>query len=113
MLVMASNFYNIGASTTGSTGLYFNSQIKSLKNHFCVRLYVCTMITDRAKNKFNFFACRMCLLWSLYFRCFYHKVKVMRKVIEVDAETFRNHTSEIILHSKELKIMSSRPLHAI
>ena len=110
---MASKFYKIGANMTGSTGLCFNSQLKSFKHHFGVNPHVCAMINDRMNKQFNVVVCRMHLLWSLCFLCCYPKVKMIRKVLEVDVKTFRKHTSKIILYLKELNIVSSRVLHAI
>ena len=110
MCVMASKFYKIGANATGSTGLCFSSKTKSFKHDFAVNPHVCVMIMDRMSDQFNVVACRMCLLWSLHFLCCYPKVKVTRKVFEVDVKAFRKHASEIKLFSKELKTLSSREL---
>ena len=110
---MASKLYKIGATITGSIGLRFKSQIKSFKHHFGVNPHVCTMIMNRMNNQFNVVACRMHLLWSLCFLCCYPKVKVMRKVFEINVKTFRKHTSKINLCFKELKIVSSRLFYMI
>ena len=110
---MSSKFYEIGTNITGSTGVCINSQIKPFKHHFGVNLHLCNMIMDRTNNQFNVVVCRMCLLLSLYFLCCYPKVKVIRKVFEVDVKTFMKHTLKIILYLKELKIVSSRVFYVI
>ena len=54
-----------------------------------------------------------CVNCGLCVFCCYPKVKVMRKVFEVDVNTFRKNTSKIIVCLKELKIVSSRAFYVI
>ena len=110
---MASKFYKIGANITGSTRLCFNSQLKLFKHYFGMNPYVCAMINDCISKQFNVVIYRMQFLRSLYFLCYYPKVKMIHKVFEVDVKTFRKHTSKIILYLKELNIVSSHVLHII
>jgi len=104
---MASQYYKLGSTITGTTGLSFKTQAKSFKQHFGVTPHTCNVIAQKLKSQFNYTVCRVHLLWSLYFLCCYPKVKLIRKLFSVDVKTFRKHTHEIILRIRKLKIVSN------
>ena len=105
---MTSKLYKLGANITGSVGLSYGSQMKSFKHHFGNNPHACNVIYERIKAELNIAVCRLHFLWALYFLCCYPKVKLIRKLFDVDVKTFRKHIGKIILYIKNLKVVSAR-----
>ena len=85
---MASQYYKLGSTITGTTGLSFKTQAKAFKQHFGVTPHTCNVIAQKLKAQFNHTARRAYLLWSLYFLCCYLKVKLIHKLFNVNVKPF-------------------------
>ena len=85
---MASQYCKLGSAITRTAGLSFKTQAKAFKQHFGVTPHTCNVIAQKLKGQFNCTVCRVYLLWSLYFLCCYPKVKLIRKLFNVDVKTF-------------------------
>ena len=104
---MASDFCKLGSTITGASNLSYRTQIQQFKTHFGINPSTCHVLWKRINCAYNVIVSKTYLLWSLYFLCVYPKVKVIRKVFEVDVKTFRKHARKIIFHIKNLKIVSN------
>ena len=104
---MASIFTEIRCQINGASNLSLKTKIKYFRSYFLTSPVTCEHIWRKISYKTPQYFSRQHLLWELYFLLKYPTVTQIKKLFDVEYNTFKKYAFKIIRLLKELRVVSS------